>query len=565
MLDIHPVVDEGLGNSAYVVALGDGRALVVDPARDPGPYLAVAGRHRLQIAYVAETHLHADFLTGSRELAAAGAQILAPRASRLRYFHRGLEDGQQVDLGGLVLQAVATPGHAPEHLAYLLLDGERPLALFSGGALLVGGVARTDLLGPGQTEPLTRAAHRSLRRLLALPEALAVYPTHGAGSFCSAPTGDRRTTTVGAERRHNRLAGATGEDRFAALLRAGLGSYPRYFEGLRERNQQGPPLLGPRWRALAELSADQVGEQLAAGAALVDARPVLRFAAGHVPGALSIALRPQFGTWLGWLVDPGRPLVFVLDDDQDRAELVRQCRTIGHDRLVGELAGGIASWRAAGLPERAVPLVDASQPGAGPVLDVRQASEVAGGHLPGAIAVELGTLAGGPLPASVAKGPVTVMCGHGERAMTAASLLQQRGHDQVRVLLGSPQDWSRATGQPLEVPDRPAAGHPLVEVLYVQGCPCYPETVAMVRQVLDQLESQAEIRSVLIADRAAAEQARFPGSPTVRVNGRDVEPGCDPPTEITLECRLYRHRHRLAGQPQEGWVRDALLQATGRG
>jgi hydroxyacylglutathione hydrolase len=576
MVPIHPVLDEGLGNSAYVVELEDGRALVVDPARDPSAYLAVAGRRGLEIAYVVETHLHADFLTGSRELAAGGAQVLAPRTSRLRFFHRGLEDGQQVDLGGLVLQAMATPGHAPEHLAYLLVDGDRPLALFSGGALLVGTVARTDLISPGQTEPLARAAHQSLRRLLTLPDALPVYPTHGPGSFCSASAGSQRTTTIGAERRHNRLAGAGDEDDFAALLQAGLGSYPRYFRHLRERNQHGPALLGPRWRALAELSADQVSEQLAGGAALVDARPASRFAAGHIPGALSIALRPQFGTWLGWLVDASHWLVFVLDDHQDRSELVRQCRTIGHDRLVGELAGGMGSWRAAGLAERAVPLAAAGHVGAGPVLDVRQASEVGAGHLPDAIAIELGALAGDPVPAAVPEGPVTVMCAHGERAMTAASLLQQRGHELVRVLLASPQGWARATGQPLAGPAQPSrhppaatedhrvAGHPVVEVLYVQGCPNYPDALALVERVVDQLGIKAEIRSISIADQAAAERARFPGSPTIRVDGRDVEPGSDPATEITVDCRLYRHPHRLAGQPPERWVRDALLQATGR-
>jgi hydroxyacylglutathione hydrolase len=228
MPTIHPVVDEGLGNSAYVVELDDGRALVIDPARDPTPYLELARWRRLQIAYSVETHLHADFLTGSRELAAAdGAQILAPRASRLDFAHRGLEDGEEVDLGGLTLRVLATPGHAPEHVSYLLLDGARPLALFSGGALLVGTVARTDLAGPELTEPLARAAYQSLRqRLLSLPDELAVYPTHGAGSFCSAPAGDARTTTIGAERRHNRLLAAPDEDAFVAELLAGFGSYP---------------------------------------------------------------------------------------------------------------------------------------------------------------------------------------------------------------------------------------------------------------------------------------------------------------------------------------------------
>jgi hydroxyacylglutathione hydrolase len=453
---IHSVVDEGLGNSAYLVELDDGRALLIDPARDPTPYLELARWRRLRIAYAAETHLHADFLTGSRELAAAGgAQILAPRASRLGFAHRGLEDGEEVDLGGLTLRVLATPGHAPEHVSYLLLNAGRPLALFSGGALLVGTVARTDLASPELTEPLARAAYRSLhQRLLWLPDELAVYPTHGVGSFCAAPVGGERTTTIGAERRHNRLLAAPDEDAFVAELLAGFGSYPPYFLRLRDRNRAGPALLGRDWRVLPLLPPDQVHEHTAGGGVLIDARPIAAFAAGHIPGALSIALRPQFASWLGWLVDDSQPLVFVLDDDQDRGELARQCRSIGYDHLLGELAGGMTAWRAAGLPEARLPLIEAeqvnNQPGV--VLDVRQASEVVGGHLPGAVAVELGALAGGRLPAQLPDGPVTVMCGHGERATTAASLLARAGRKDLRVALGGPDDWRRASGRALARP-----------------------------------------------------------------------------------------------------------------
>jgi len=452
MPTIHPIVDEGLGNSAYVVELGDGRALVVDPARDPTSYLQLARWRWLQPAYAIETHLHADFLTGSRELAAAaGAEILAPRASRLGFAHRGLEDGEEVDLGGLTLRALATPGHAPEHVSYLLLDDGRPRALFSGGALLVGSVARTDLAGPELTESLARAAYRSLhQRLLLLPDELAVYPTHGAGSFCSAPGGAERTTTIGTER-HNRLLVAADEDAFVAELLAGFGSYPPYFLRLRDRNRVGPELLGSDWRVLPLLSTDRVSEHVAGGGLLVDARPIGAFAAGHIPRAISIELRPQFVSWLGWLVDDTRPLVFVLDEDQNRGELARQCRNIGYDHLVGELAGGMAAWRAAGLPEARLPLVEAErlddQPGV--VLDVRQASEVADGHLPGAVTVELGALAGDRLPAELPEGPIAVMCGHGERAMTAASLLARAGRNDLRVALGGPKEWERATGQAL--------------------------------------------------------------------------------------------------------------------
>ena len=191
MTEIVSIVDEGLGNSSYLVDLGDGRALVVDPARDPGPgtWLPPA-RRGLQVAFTAETHLHADFVSGSRELAAQGAQVLASAAGGLEFPHRGLGDGDEVDLGGLTLRALATPGTPPEHLSYLLLDGGRPVALFSGGSLLVGAVARTDLISPDRTEELARALWRSLQeRILGLPDDLPVYPTHGAGSFCSAPAG----------------------------------------------------------------------------------------------------------------------------------------------------------------------------------------------------------------------------------------------------------------------------------------------------------------------------------------------------------------------------------------
>ena len=211
-----------------------------------------------------------------------------------------------------------------------------------------------------------------------------------------------------------------------------------------------PPGL-PDWRILPLLSTDQVRQQLAGGGVLVDARPVTAFAAGHIPGALSIALRPAFASWLGWLVDDTRPLVFVLDEDQDHGELARQCRTIGYDHMVGELAGGMAAWRATGLTEVRLPLVEAGQLDHrhGVILDVRQASEVAGGHLPGALTVELGALAGDRLPAQLPDGPVTVMCSHGQRAMTAASLLERAGRRDLQVVVGGVDDWQQATGQAL--------------------------------------------------------------------------------------------------------------------
>ena len=443
MPTITPIVDEGLGNSSYLVDLGDGRALMLDPSRDPSPYLAAAERRGLTIAYVAETHLHADFVSGSRELAAQGAQVLAAAAGRSEFPHRKLVDGEEVDLGGLRLRALATPGHTPEHLAYLLLDGTQPVALFSGGSLLVGAVARTDLIAPERTDRLARALWRSIQeRIMSLPEELGVYPTHGAGSFCSARAEASRTTTIGAEKATNPLLAVPDEDAFVTSLLGGLGSYPSYFLRMREVNRVGPEVYGPEPPALAALSVEQISQLLDGGAILVDVRPVERFAAGHVAGSLAIPLRPAFAGWLGWLVDPNRPLVFVIDADQDRADLVRQALKVGYQHLAGELTGGIAAWKAAGKPVGQIPLVPAPDV-VGPVLDVRQDAEFVQGHLPGARQVELGAIRLG-IPNLGDSGPVTVMCGHGERAMTGASLLARAGRGQVAVAVGGPDDWAAA-------------------------------------------------------------------------------------------------------------------------
>jgi hydroxyacylglutathione hydrolase len=224
---VTPLVDTGLGNTAYLVELGDGRALAVDPSRDLRTLRAAANQRHLRVAYVAETHLHADFVSGSRQLAADAAEVLGSAAGRREFDHRALADGDEVDLGGLTLGALATPGHTGEHLAYLLLDGATPIGVFTGGSLLVGAAARTDLVSPDQTERLARAQFRSLQALLTLPDDTAVLPTHGAGSFCSAPAGGSRTTTIGRERATNPLLAATSEDHFVQLLVDSTGSYPR--------------------------------------------------------------------------------------------------------------------------------------------------------------------------------------------------------------------------------------------------------------------------------------------------------------------------------------------------
>jgi glyoxylase-like metal-dependent hydrolase (beta-lactamase superfamily II)/rhodanese-related sulfurtransferase len=429
-------VDEGLGNSAYLVDLDDGRALVVDVSVDLRAAGAAAGRRGLTVAYAADTHLHADFLSGARQLAASqGAEILASAAGHREFGHRALHDGDEVDLGGLRLRALGTPGHTHEHLSFLLSDGTRPLGVFTGGSLIVGAAARTDLVSPDQTETLARAQYASLRRLAELPDEVAVWPTHGAGSFCSAPPGADRVSTIGRERATNPLLQIGSEDAFVKELLGSLGSFPPYFLRLPEVNRRGPAVFD-RAPSLVPLDATAVRRL---DAEVVDVRSTKEFAAGHVQGALSIPLRPAFASWLGWLVPADRPLVVVRRPDQDADEIVWQAAKIGYT-----VTGELASWDGGTTRTE---LVEATAVH-GAVLDVRQDSEFRAGHLPHAQHVELGALAG--RVGEVRREPLVVMCGHGERAMSAASLLERAGHRDVAVLIGGAEDWAAATGQDLE-------------------------------------------------------------------------------------------------------------------
>jgi rhodanese-related sulfurtransferase len=417
--------------------------------RDLRAVRTAAGRHGLTAAFAADTHLHADFLSGARQLAAEdGAQILASAAGGRAFGHRALADGDEVDLGGLTLRAWATPGHTAEHLVYLLLDGAQVLGVFTGGSLLVGAAARTDLSGPEQTEPLARSQYASLGRLLTLPDATPVYPTHGAGSFCSAPPGAERATTIGRERATNPLLAAGDEDAFVKALLAGLGTFPSYFLRLPEENRRGPAVV-PSTPVLTPLTPGQVLAMQNDGGQVIDVRPVPDYAAGHVPGSLAIPLRDAFATWLGWLVPgPATPLVIVVDPGRDLGEVSWQALKLGYENLAGTLAGGVPAWAAAGQPVSATALLTPGQVDPATVIDVRQVSEYVTGHLPGASNIELGALTS--QAASLERRPVVTMCGHGERAATAASVLERAGHTNVAVLTGGPPEWADATGLALE-------------------------------------------------------------------------------------------------------------------
>ncbi len=440
------VTDEGLGNTSWVLAVG-GDAVVVDPERDPTPYQLAAERLEAQITLAAETHLHADFVTGSPELAAAGAKVVASSAGEVAWPHQPLADGDEIDLGSWKLRVLATPGHTPEHVAYLAVEDGTPRAVFTGGSLMVGSVARTDLIDPEDTEALTRALWQAINhRLLTLPDDVLVLPTHGAGSFCAASGGGSRWTTIGQERASNPLLQAEDEDDFVRRVIAGFGTYPPYFLRLRDVNRRGPHVYGT-FPTLVPLDAKRVEELSEQGAMVVDVRRVSDYAAGHIPGSLANTLRPQFASWLGWLVeDPSTPLAFVTDHHTDHRELVRQCLNIGYEHLAGGI--DIDTWTGAGQPTTSSPLLGAEEMEGHLVLDVRQTTEFQAGHVPKATHLELGTLR--EHTGQLGDGPAVAMCGHGERAATAVSVLEAAGRPGVAILDGGPGDWSATTGESLE-------------------------------------------------------------------------------------------------------------------
>jgi len=440
---VHALPDEALGNTSYLVELGSGLAASVDPRRDIDDHLELADRLGLRLVAGLETHLHADFVSGSRELAErTGADVYAARDAFLEYGHRGLADGDEISLGDVAVQAWGTPGHTPEHLSYLVLVDGAPAAVFSGGSLIRGGAARTDLVDAAETDRWSREQFRSVRRLIRLPGSTALWPTHGAGSFCAAAPGQAPAGTIGDERAANPLLRIDDEDTFVGALQAGFGSYPPYFLRLRDVNRH--PALLHDLEAPRPLDPETAHSLVTQGAWLVDARPIHVWARRHPRGAVSIELRPAFASWLGWVIPFGAPIVLLVDD-VDRADAIRLARRIGFDRMLGWIDGGIDAWTAANLPTQCTEEIDAAGArrriarGAA-LVDVRQTAELDAARIPDAVHVELGDIIAGRTPDA---NEAVVFCGHGERSATAASFLERRGIKAVN-LVGGIGAWEAA-------------------------------------------------------------------------------------------------------------------------
>lgn len=441
----------GLGDSSYLLASGD-EAVVIDPQRDAGRFLSVAESNGWRVRAVLETHVHNDYVSGAHEIReATGADLVMPADAGYTFAHTPASDGHEVRVGGVVLTAMATPGHTPEHLAWVARgDGAgAPDAVFTGGSLMVGSSGRTDLLGPDRTDELTRAQYRSLQRIASLPPSAAVLPTHGAGSFCGASaTPSKRSSTVEQERGSNPALAATDVEAFVAERLAGLMEYPAYYRHMAPINRAGATLLrdlaGP-----ASLDAEGLVRATANGAWVVDARRREAFAEGHVPGSINVELDESFGTYVGWIVPWGAAVVLVLPDADRRTlrEAWTQLIRIGWDRVEGYLDGGIDAWRSSGRDTSSYPTATLDDlcahvrsDGSVDVLDVRQPTEWADGVIPGSRAIFVGDLRDrvGELPLDREQWAV---CRTGHRSAIAASLLNRAGVPVRVITKGGVPDW----------------------------------------------------------------------------------------------------------------------------
>ncbi len=436
------IVTAGLGDNSYLIASGD-EAVLVDPQRDVGRFLAAAEARRASIRAVLETHVHNDYVSGALEIRdATGADIVGPAKAGYQFPTRGVGEGDEVKVGDLVLVTLETPGHTPEHVSYAAYEAgsDRPIAVFTGGSLMVGNAGRTDLLGPALTDELTRAQYRSLRRLASFPEEVQVLPTHGAGSFCGAGAAPReRTSTIGEERRRNHALAAADQASFARQQLSKLLAYPNYYAHMASINRTGPPLVRSRPGPTA-LTPDAFDARIEAGDAVVDARWRVPYARAHIAGSVNVELSDSFASYVGWIVPFNAPLVLIVPEPEDDAlqEAVTQLLRIGYERVTGYLAGGIDAWRAAGWPTRAYPvagleeLCRAHRAGtATNVVDVRQDVEWNKASIPGSRHLFVGDLLA-HLDEVPREDEAWVICASGHRSSIAASVMDGAG---IRVRL----------------------------------------------------------------------------------------------------------------------------------
>jgi hydroxyacylglutathione hydrolase len=449
------VQTEGIAELSYLI--GDdktGTAAVIDPRADVEVYVELARSRKLSITHIFETHIHADLVSGARELQdrVGTAEIFVSTEGGAEYSfdHQSVKDGDQFEFGDVVLTARHTPGHTPEHISFEACEKERapkPWGIFTGDSLFVNSAGRPDLLGSGEAEKLADELYRTLYDYyLKLDDDVIIYPSHGAGSPCGASIGDRLESTIGYERKFNPFLQHSGKDEFKEYALSTAPPEPTYYKRMKKLNAKGPEVLGnlpivPGLPPKAFREAAGKGENL-----VIDTRQMLAFGGGHIKGALNIGGRPELSIWAGWLLDPEQPLLLVLDSDEKVEQIVRLFLRTGFSKFEGYLVGGMKAWDNAALPLEEIDQMTVHELKENAdevqIVDVRSPDEWKKGRIPGAKHLFLPELEkkSGELKKST---PVAVYCDSGYRASLGTSILQAQGFE-VHNIPGSWQAWVNA-------------------------------------------------------------------------------------------------------------------------
>lgn len=453
-----------LAHASYLLA-SEGEAVVVDPQRDVELYLKAAEDHGVVIRHIFETHLHADFVSGHRELAArTGAKIYMGAESGAAFEHVPVSDGYELKFGKASIRVLETPGHTAESICLVVTDDEKsgaPWAVLTGDTLFIGDVGRPDLSPRHTPVQLAGLLYDSLhQKLLALPDNVLVYPAHGAGSLCGKNMRAERSSTIGTERLTNYGLQIKSREEFVQQLTSNLPARPEYFAKDAEINRTGATALSelPPLRAIAP---SELAGMLKDGEMALDVRPCDEFAVAHVPGSVNIALSGQFASWAGTVLGLTAHPVLIADTDQQVEEARLRLARVGIEALDGYLAGGVAAWRDAGLPVSTVAQVTVKEleeqlhGGKVQVLDVRRAPEWEGAHIEDATWWPLDNFKVSP-PEIDHEIPLAVHCKSGYRSMIASSLLQRAGFKHVVNVVGGFDAWQNAklpsvSGKPVAV------------------------------------------------------------------------------------------------------------------
>ncbi|HEY0551746.1 MAG TPA: MBL fold metallo-hydrolase, partial [Verrucomicrobiae bacterium] len=429
-----------LAHASYLIG-SEGEAAVVDPQRDVDQYISEAEAQGLRIKYVIETHLHADFVSGHRELAArTGAEIVFGKEAGATFPHRAVRDGDEIRIGKVVLRILETPGHTPESISVLVIDRQvspEPQKILTGDTLFVGDVGRPDLAsGKGYTPAMMAGMmYDTLHdKLLKLGDDVGVYPAHGAGSMCGKNMSAETSSTIGAQRKLNYALQPMAKDDFVRMMTVDLPEAPAYFPRDAEINRTGASSLAELSRPAA-LTPEEVEKLALAGHQILDVRGAAEFGAGHLPGAINVGLKGQFAIWAASLLAMDRPILIVAESEEQAAEAVVRLARVGLEKVRGYLAGGVAAWSNAGFELAAVPQITVNElkeliadNASLQVLDVRRPAEYESGHVPSARASQLLSLQQSleNLALDPAK-PTAVICAGGYRSSAAASILQRHG------------------------------------------------------------------------------------------------------------------------------------------